>query len=209
MSLVRSLAHNSEIGMATIQNRKQYTMKWIKASERLPENSCTVLFRKINYHNQIGQEFNKSLGFRLFGGYFFNDYSIIEWLDELAESDSEAELRERVRKLREEMLHAGWISVDDRPLFTKDDKGNRTCTEDGGKEFIAAVPYADSKRPNETNLWWIRHCVVEDGIGLCVVGDDDNEPAGWQIEDIVYWMPWPAPPARRQLLAETDNQVKK
>ena len=77
------------------------------------------------------------------------------------------------------------------------EKGNWTCTEDGDKEFIAAVPYADSKRPDETNLWWIRHCVVEDEIGLCVVGDDDNEPAGWQLENVVYWMLWVAPPACR------------
>ncbi len=93
------------------------------------------------------------------------------------------------------VLAAGWISVEERPLFTKDENGNWTCTEDGDKEFIAAVPYADSKRPDETNLWWIRHCVVEDAIGLCVVGDDDNEPAGWQLEDVVYWMPLVAPPA--------------
>ena len=95
------------------------------------------------------------------------------------------------------VLAAGWISVEERPLFTKDEKGNWTCTEDGDKEFIAAVPYVDKKRPEEINLWWIRHCVVEDAIGLCVVGDDDNEPAGWQLEDVTHWMPWVVPPACR------------
>lgn len=88
-----------------------------------------------------------------------------------------------------------WISVDDRPLYTIDENGNWTCTEDGCNEFIAAVPYGDTRRPNETNLWWIRHCVVEDCRGLCVVGDDDNEPAGWQLEQVVYWIPWVTPPS--------------
>ena len=83
--------------LATIQNRKQYTMKWIKASERLPKKSGTVIFRKIMFPEPIGQEFDTRLGFRLFRGYLFNDYNIIEWLDESAESDS----GEQVRKLRE------------------------------------------------------------------------------------------------------------
>lgn len=91
------------------------------------------------------------------------------------------------------MLAGGWHSVEDRPLFTKDERGNWTCTEDGDGEFIAALPYNDRKRPNE-ELWWIRHCVVEDGIGLCVVGDNDNEPAGWNLEDVTHWMPMPSPP---------------
>lgn len=86
-----------------------------------------------------------------------------------------------------------WISVDERPLFTKDEKGIWTCTEDGDGEFFAAVPYNDVKRPKE-ELWWIRHCVVEDEIGLCVVGDDDIEPAGWDLEDVTHWMPLPKSP---------------
>jgi hypothetical protein len=86
-----------------------------------------------------------------------------------------------------------WISVDDRPLFTKDKKGNWICTDDGDKEFFAAVPYTDKNKPNK-DLWWIRHCVIEDETGLCVVGDDVNEPAGWQLENVTHWMPLPAPP---------------
>lgn len=94
------------------------------------------------------------------------------------------------------LLSTGWHSVEDRPLFTKDERGNWICTEDGDGEFIAALPYNDSKRPNE-DLWWIRHCVVEDETGLCVVGDDYNEPAGWNLEDVTHWMPMPSPPACR------------
>lgn len=94
------------------------------------------------------------------------------------------------------VLSTGWHSVEDRPLFTKDERGNWVCTEEGDGEFIAALPYNDSKRPNE-ELWWIRHCVVEDEIGLCVVGDDYNEPAGWNLEDVTHWMPIPSPPACR------------
>jgi len=95
------------------------------------------------------------------------------------------------------VLTTVWHSVEDRPLFTKDRHGYWTCTKDGDKEFIAALQYNDSTRPHEKNLWWIRHCVVQDEIGLCVVGDDDNEPAGWELEDVTHWMPMPSPPACR------------
>jgi hypothetical protein len=92
-----------------------------------------------------------------------------------------------------ETLPDGWISVEDRPLFINTPHGWK-CTEDGEREFIAALPYSDSKRPNE-ELWWIRHCVVVDSTGLCVVTDDDTEPAGWNLEDVTHWMPLPAPPS--------------
>jgi hypothetical protein len=107
---------------------------------------------------------------------------------------------QRGRVFEAKILHAllrmsftCWHSVEDRPLFTKNERGNWICTEDGDGEFIAALPYNDSKRPNE-NLWWIRHCVVEDETGLCIVGDDYNQPAGWNLEDITHWMPMPSPP---------------
>ena len=93
-----------------------------------------------------------------------------------------------------EVKPSAWHSVEDRPLYTKDERGNWTCTEDGDNEFIAALPYNDSKRPNE-ELWWIRHCVVVDETGLCVVTDDDTEPAGWNLEDVTHWMPMPEPPS--------------
>jgi len=90
-----------------------------------------------------------------------------------------------------------WISVKDRPLFTEDGRGNWICTDDGDAEFIAAVPYKDTERPNET-LWWIKHCVVEDAIGLCIVGDFYNELAGWLLDDVTHWMPIPEPPKTTQ-----------
>ncbi len=86
-----------------------------------------------------------------------------------------------------------WISVEDHPLFTKDEKGNWTCTDAGDNEFIAAVNYSDAKQPGK-DLWWIRHCVIEDERGLCVVGDDENEIAGWSMEDVLFYQPLPAPP---------------
>lgn len=75
-----------------------------------------------------------------------------------------------------------WNSVLDKPLYVKDVQGYWTCTSDGDNKlgFFAAV---------ETNQgWWIRHCIVEDGIGLCVVGSDYNEPAPWGIGDVTYWI---------------------
>lgn len=85
-----------------------------------------------------------------------------------------------------------WIDVKDRPLITQSKLG-WVCTEDGDKEFIAAVPYNNVDDPDKT-LWWIHHCVIEDGTGLCVVGDDWNEPAGWEIQQVQYWKPWAEPP---------------
>lgn len=93
------------------------------------------------------------------------------------------------------MNEEGWIPVTETPLYTLDSRGNWECTEMGNKDFIAAVPYEDSNKPNE-DLWWIRHCVVEDEIGLCVVGDDSNEPAGWSLEDVTHWQPLPNPPKK-------------
>lgn len=83
--------------------------------------------------------------------------------------------------------HDRWVSVEDRPLITTDEQGRWICTEDGDKEFMAAIPYQDNKKPGQ-ELWWIHHCVIEDGTGLCVIGDDDNEPAGYSIEDVTYYM---------------------
>lgn len=80
-----------------------------------------------------------------------------------------------------------WISVTDKPLVFHDKNGEGWYTScEGSGEFIAAVPYNDVRKPSE-QLWWIKHCVIEDGKGLCVVGENDNEPAGWQIDDVTHF----------------------
>lgn len=87
-----------------------------------------------------------------------------------------------------------WISVEDKPLVTIGALGWEV-NEGVPDEFLAAVPYNDKTRPDEKNLWWIRHCVIEDEIGLCIVGDDlENIPAGWEIEDVQFYQPIPSPP---------------
>lgn len=86
-----------------------------------------------------------------------------------------------------------WISAAKHPLFIIDEKGNWECTEAGNKEFIAAVQYEDRKKPGEI-LWWIRHCVVVDRIGLSVITDDDTEPAGWSLDMVSFYQPVPSPP---------------
>lgn len=78
-----------------------------------------------------------------------------------------------------------WIKTEDSPLVIATVFGWE-CTENGEKEFLAAVPHNDSRHPGHT-FWWIKHCVIEDGKGLCVVGEDDNEPAAWQIDDITHY----------------------
>lgn len=85
-----------------------------------------------------------------------------------------------------------WVSVKDRPLVTVDDKGNWTCTDDGEKDFIAALEVIN--RIDGKVTWWIKHCVIEDSTGLCVVGDDDNEPAGWDVKDVQFYFHIPKPP---------------
>ena len=83
--------------------------------------------------------------------------------------------------------HNQWISVEDRPIAKEDSKGNWVTTEAGNNEFIAAVPLSDG-------TWWIRHCVMEDVIGLCVVGGGSATWAGWEWSDITHWQELPKPP---------------
>lgn len=86
-----------------------------------------------------------------------------------------------------------WISTKDRPLYFMNGKGWWECTDDGDKPFMAAVPYHDEREPDEIQ-WWIHHCVIEDGIGLCVIGDDlENTPAGWDMKDVEYYFHIPEP----------------
>lgn len=86
-----------------------------------------------------------------------------------------------------------WISVKDRPLYENTPNG-WVATKDGDRSggFIAALQYFDSKK--KRHEWWIRHCILEDFTGLCVVGDDCNEEAGWTIDAVSHWMPLPEPP---------------
>lgn len=90
-----------------------------------------------------------------------------------------------------------WVSVKDKPLYIKIEQPNYedeevwgSCssssywesTKEGEGQFLAAVPLSDGK-------WWIKHCVIEDEIGLCVVGDNDyNELAGYGLEDITHYI---------------------
>jgi hypothetical protein len=86
-----------------------------------------------------------------------------------------------------------WIDVRISPLIIRNERNQWECTENGMKEFMAAVPYEDEKHPGK-QFWWIRHCVIEDEIGLCVVGDDENVPAGWEIESITHYFHLPEQP---------------
>lgn len=82
----------------------------------------------------------------------------------------------------------GWIPTAERPLAETASNGDWQATEDGDGEFLAAVPYKDVNYPGET-LWWIRQCVIESGAGLCVVSDSYTDIAGWEIDDVEYFLP--------------------
>ena len=74
-----------------------------------------------------------------------------------------------------------WISVKDKPLVVQTEFGWE-CTEDGEGEFMAAIM--------QNTGWWIHHCHIVDRIGLCVINeDDDDTPAGYEIEDVQFWQP--------------------
>lgn len=88
-----------------------------------------------------------------------------------------------------------WISVEDRPLISQTKLGWEV-NEGVPDEFIGALEVFDNKK--NTSYWWIRHCIIIDEVGLCVMSDDDYEPCGWQISDITYWQPMPEPPNTKQ-----------
>jgi hypothetical protein len=73
-----------------------------------------------------------------------------------------------------------WISVKASPLFTIINDQRWECTEAGEKEFLAAIRLNNDE-------WWIKHCVIEDQVGLMVVGETDNEPAGFDLSDIEFY----------------------
>jgi len=77
-----------------------------------------------------------------------------------------------------------WISVKDKPLFISHIGGKDywECTSDGEGEFLAAIQL-------QNNEWWIKHCVIEDEVGLMIVGDcdDENSYAGYGIEDVEFY----------------------
>lgn len=98
-----------------------------------------------------------------------------------------------IRELMEEYASSKWISVDDSPLY-KDTPNGWECTEAGEQEFMAAIQVYNNK--TKETYWWIRHCVVEDEIGLCIVVDDYNEPAGWELSQVEYYQPLPNPPKK-------------
>jgi|GEM_PF-2573212 len=86
----------------------------------------------------------------------------------------------------------GWISCEDKPLVTVNHFGWKV-NEGVPDEFLAAIEVHNNKTGKK--YWWIRHCIIEDEIGLCIVGDDiENVPAGWEITDVEFYQPLPTPP---------------
>ena len=86
-----------------------------------------------------------------------------------------------------------WISVEDKPLVIMDDKEERwTCTENGCKEFMALTWFTNINTGEVTP--WMHHCLIEDEIGLCVVGEDGNDSASIQPWEVSYYFLIPTAP---------------
>lgn len=162
------------------------SIRWVKAAPPFPKGEVYI---KAIHDGDIIKDVGE---FEFMEGYNqwrikWNDQGdgcLICEYDELYYLDESGELSPSLEE---------WISVEDQPLFIKTERGWE-CTEAGDRVFIAAVPYKDKRK--EGDHWWIRLCVVEDGIGLCVVGDDDNEPAGWMLEDVTHYIPQPSAPKK-------------
>ena len=75
-----------------------------------------------------------------------------------------------------------WVKFEDKPLAKVERrvKGGSVVTSWESrhidKSFIAAV--------KTNNGHWIEKCIIKDGIGLCVMCDDEYVPAPWEIDDI-------------------------
>lgn len=106
----------------------------------------------------------------------------------------------RKQKLYEEWMNKtldgpeGWINVENKPLVTVSN-GGWIVNEGVPDEFLAAVLEHNNQTGKDN--WWIRHCAIIDERGLCVVTDDDHEPAGWEISDVLFYWPFPLPPAKK------------
>lgn len=137
------------------------------------------------------------------GGFTVGDIASEEGIDQAAaeimklmQGEKEA-LQNRVKELEGELER---VKEENAPLFTNTPLGWE-CTENGMKELLVAVPYRSTQQPGK-ELWWIKHCVIQDEVGLCVVGDDDNEPAGWDMSDVTHYKILDFTPPKHQTDAE-------
>ena len=124
---------------------------------------------------------------------YLKDYNVEDIL--ISTNEGQATISQLLTDFSTTQNKEKWISVEDRPLIEIiNPNGDWQCTKDGMNEFIGCVPYNDSTRPKD-DLYWIRHCIIEDEIGLCVIGDSIiTEPSGWEVEHVTHWMPLPTPP---------------
>jgi hypothetical protein len=86
----------------------------------------------------------------------------------------------------------GWVSVGEKPLVSFDENKYWTVNDGIPDEFFAAILVHNNKTGKD--YWWMRHCIIKDETGLCVVTDDDEEPSGWDIQSVQYWRKLPSPP---------------
>lgn len=93
-------------------------------------------------------------------------------------------------------MEDNWISTEEKPLVTINEDKSWFVNDGVPDEFLAALQVFN--KIDSQTTWWIRHCIIAGTGGLCVVTDDDYEPAGWEITDVEFYQPLPAPPQTTQ-----------
>jgi hypothetical protein len=83
IGFLRELTEKQESRIKELE--QQSGLRWVKASERLPEFNGDIIYRVIGTTNQVGFSYKGSrLGFmKIGGGGYRNDFNNIEWLEEL------------------------------------------------------------------------------------------------------------------------------
>lgn len=104
---------------------------------------------------------------------------------------------------------SGWIPTKESPLlkeipmtpaeidFKGLEEGATWLEKNVDSNFMAAVP--------TNNGWWIQHCCIDDDGDLMLIVGDDMESAGWEVSDVMFYWPVPAPPFELKIVDGVDG----
>lgn len=185
----QSLCYVREVHVPAQQGDKSQFIRDYKQYK----NNLKYLGGPMEWTEEKVNKLNKQEVFETIKG--FNE--LISFFDSVLYAYEEGHQQWEGRCLKAESARQGavWVRAKERPLI-KQVNNMWFTTEDGDKDFIVAIPFYEKNDQIKLvgNLrWWIHHCCIEKG-RLCIVGDDGNEIAGYEISDVEYWMPMPANP---------------